>query len=45
MHFADTSFFLSMYGEDTNRKLARTSLAASNQPLRIHALNDFEFAK
>lgn len=40
---ADTSFLLSYYGEDGNSERARRLRAATTQPLRIHALNDFEF--
>ncbi len=40
----DTSFLISLYGNDEHSAAARTLRAASNEPLVVHPIVDFEYA-
>lgn len=39
----DTSFLISLYGNDVNSPEAKRLWSAASQPVVVHALNDFEF--
>ncbi len=41
---ADTSFLISLYGNDEHSAAARTLRAASDGPLVVHPIIDFEYA-
>ena len=41
---ADTSFLISLYGNDENSVAAGTHRAASDAPLVVHPIIDFEYA-
>ena len=41
---ADTSFLISLYGDDVNSRSACRFQAASRRPLVVHVFNDFELA-
>lgn len=44
MVFADTSFLISLYGQDVNTAAARQHAAAHGGPVHVCGINEFEFA-
>ena len=44
MVFADTSFLISLYGQDVNTSTANQQLEARSGPIHLCNINEFEFA-
>ncbi len=44
MVFADTSFLISLYGQDVNTSAANQQLEAHSGPIHLCNINEFEFA-
>lgn len=44
MVFADTSFLISLYGQDVNTPTANQHAAANAGPVHVSGVNEFEFA-
>ena len=44
MVFADTSFLISLYGQDVNTAAAKQQVNAYGRPIHVTVINEFEFA-
>jgi hypothetical protein len=44
MIFADTSFLISLYGQDVNTPAAKQQASAHTGPIHVSSINDYEFA-